>query len=153
VYYCAGNVVFRSGERDAGRLESRLEGEAARKLSLSTSFFVRSATEWNAIVARNPFPKEAAATPAYLQVMALKTAPSPSQWTALRAAIRGRERVHGDGRGAYLVYPDGVGRSKLTIALIEKNLGTRGTMRNWNTVTKLAGLAAAVEDPRAGRRA
>lgn len=37
-------------------------------------------------------------------------------------------------------YPDGVGRSKLTNAVIEKALGTRTTGRNWNTVLKLQKL-------------
>jgi uncharacterized protein (DUF1697 family) len=37
----------------------------------------------------------------------------------------------------YIVYPDGIGRSRLTGAVIEKMLGTRGTARNWNTVLKL----------------
>ena len=45
------------------------------------------------------------------------------------------------GKQAYFVYPDGMGRSKLTIAMIEKALGTRGTARNWNTVLKLGELA------------
>lgn len=45
------------------------------------------------------------------------------------------------GRHAYIVYPDGIGRSKLTTALIEKHLGTRVTGRNWNTVRKLATLS------------
>ena len=41
------------------------------------------------------------------------------------------------GRHAYFVYPDGIGKSKLTMSLIERKLGTRGTARNWNTVLKL----------------
>jgi uncharacterized protein (DUF1697 family) len=40
-----------------------------------------------------------------------------------------------------LALHDGIGRSRLTSALIEKKLGTRGTGRNWNTVLKLAALA------------
>jgi len=51
--------------------------------------------------------------------------------------------VHGDGQQAYIVYPDGIGRSRLTAALIERKLATRGTARNWNTVMKLAALAEA----------
>jgi uncharacterized protein (DUF1697 family) len=34
-----------------------------------------------------------------------------------------------------------MGQSKLTITLIERMLGTRGTARNWNTVMKLSALA------------
>ncbi len=41
----------------------------------------------------------------------------------------------------YIVYPDGIGRSRLTGTLIETKLGTRGTGRNWNTVVKLEALA------------
>jgi uncharacterized protein (DUF1697 family) len=67
-------------------------------------------------------------------------------WEGLRASIPGRERVEGSGRYAYVVYPDGIGQSKFTTAWIEKRLGTRGTARNWNTVTKLAALATAAED-------
>ena len=62
---------------------------------------------------------------------------------ALQAAITGPEVVRADGAHAYIIYPDGVGRSRLTHALIERKLGTRGTGRNWNTVLKLAALAGA----------
>jgi uncharacterized protein (DUF1697 family) len=61
----------------------------------------------------------------------------------LRGAIAGREIVHTEGPHAYIVYPDGIGRSRLTNTLIEKKLGTRGTGRNWNTVLKLGALAGA----------
>ena len=46
--------------------------------------------------------------------------------------------MRANGRELYIVYPDGIGRSKLTNQLIERMLGTRGTARNWNTVLKLA---------------
>jgi uncharacterized protein (DUF1697 family) len=41
----------------------------------------------------------------------------------------------------YIVYPAGIGRSRLTNVLLEKKLGIRGTARNWNTVLKIAALA------------
>jgi uncharacterized protein (DUF1697 family) len=69
--------------------------------------------------------------------MCLKDAPAAAAVRALQAAITGRETVRTWGAHAYLVYPDGVGRSRLTIALIERTLGSRGTGRNWNTVLKL----------------
>jgi len=42
------------------------------------------------------------------------------------------------GRQAYIIYTDGIGRSRLTPAIIDAKLGQRGTARNWNTVLKLA---------------
>jgi len=59
---------------------------------------------------------------------------------ALRSAIQGPETVRSDGRQLYIVYPAGIGRSKLTGTLIERLLETRATARNWNTVLKLADM-------------
>ncbi len=137
----SGNVVFRSDRRTAEELERLLEKEAEKRLGLATAFFVRSAAEWQQAIAQNPFADEAEHDPAHLLLMALKGAPTPAQVKALQAAIVGREVVRARGRQAYLVYPDGVGRSRLTTAVIEKKLGTSGTARNWNTVRKLAALA------------
>ena len=60
---------------------------------------------------------------------------------ALQAAITGRVRVRAKGKQASIVYPDGIGRSRITNALVERKLGSRGTGRNWNTVLKLDALA------------
>ncbi len=136
----SGNLVFRSAGRAPAQLETLLEAEAEKRLGLRTDFFVRTAKEWQALVAANPFPAEAQDDPGHLLVVFLKDAPTPAAVEALRAAIVGRERVEAVGRQAYFVYPDGVGRSRLTTALIEKKLGTRGTGRNWNTVLKLHAL-------------
>ncbi len=139
----SGNLVFSSGGRapaDA-KLEALLEAEAAKRLKLETDFFVRSAAEIRAMVGRNPFPGEAKRDPGHLVAVFLKDAVDEARVEALRAAIVGREQVAGVGREVFAVYPDGIGRSKLTMALIEKKLGVRGTGRNWNTVLKLEALA------------
>jgi uncharacterized protein (DUF1697 family) len=139
----SGNVIFQSEVTDARRLERSLERALDKGLGHRTDFFLRSATEWRKILERNPFPREANADPAHLVLTVLKDAPSPAGWAALGTAIRGRERLRAAGREAYIVYPDGIGTSKLTAAVIEKALGTRGTSRNWNTVQKLGQLAPA----------
>lgn len=139
----SGNVVFGSKGGKPAAVEKRLESEAQARLGLRIDFFVRTAGQWEEIVARNPFQEEAERDPGRLLVMCLKDAPETEAFESLRAAIRGRERVRVLGREAYLVYPDGIGRSRLTNAVIEKHLGTSGTARNWNTVRKLGGLTRA----------
>jgi uncharacterized protein (DUF1697 family) len=134
----SGNVVFDGGKRKTADLERLLEGECVKHLRLSTEFFVRSADEWDEVVARNPFPKEAASDPARLLVMFLKSAPTSSHVRALEAAIVGREIVRADGRHLYAYYPDGAGQSKLTNALLARHLASPCTGRNWNTVLRLA---------------
>jgi uncharacterized protein (DUF1697 family) len=138
----SGNVVFEAGSAAPQVLERKLEAEAGRRLGLATDFFVRSAKEWSAVLAANPFPAEAKRDPGHLLVFALKDAPGRAQTRALDEAITGREIARVVGRQAYIVYPDGVGRSRLTIAMIERNLGTRATGRNWNTATKLGAMLA-----------
>jgi uncharacterized protein (DUF1697 family) len=137
----SGNLVFRNSRPTGAALEALLEREAAKRLELETAFFIRTAAEWRTIVERNPFAEAARRDPSHLVLLCLKTVPAPGAVDRLQEAIAGREVVRGDGRQAYVVYPDGVGRSKLTNATIERKLGTAGTGRNWNTVLKLASLA------------
>ncbi len=133
----SGNLVFRAGRRSTVVVERQLEVEARARLGLATDFFVRTAEEWATLVERNPFPKEARRDPSHLLLFCLKDAPPVSRVEELEASIVGGEVVRSYGRHAWIVYPDGIGRSRLTTAVIERNLGTRGTGRNWNTVLKL----------------
>jgi uncharacterized protein (DUF1697 family) len=138
-----GNLVFRGGVRSDGALERLLEAEAKKRLDLQTDFLVRTAREWTSVVARNPFRGEANRDPGHLVVQFLKDAPRASDVKALQDAIKGPEIVRAEGKQLYVVYPAGIGRSRLTNKLIEDKLGMRGTGRNWNTVLKLAALAEA----------
>jgi uncharacterized protein (DUF1697 family) len=136
----SGNVVFQSRIASSDKLEQALEAASKKHLGVTTDYFVRSAKEWASIIDANPFPAEAKGDPGHLLMMCLRDAPTAAQVKALQAAIKGREVVKAKGRQAYFFYPDGVGRSKLTIKVIEAALGTRGTARNWNTVLKLGEL-------------
>ena len=136
----SGNVVFESASRNVAALEAKLEQETAKRLGVKPAYFVRTADEWASLVQRNPFPRQAEADPGHLLAVLMKQAPKAGAVEALRKAIVGRELVEARGRDAYFVYPDGVGRSKLTPNLIERHLGGGGTARNWNTVLKLLAL-------------
>jgi len=137
----SGNALFESTASSSAAVEKKLETEAAKRLGVKTQFFVRSAKEWNAAIAANPFPAAARDDPGHLILLCLERAPEKASVTALQKAIQGREVVKASGQHLYAVYPDGVGRSKLTNAMIEKHLGCATTGRNWNTVLKLGALA------------
>jgi len=141
----SGNLVFEGGSKNCAALETLLERETERRLKVRTDYLLRTADEWCSIVANNPFPDEARDDPSHLVVMPLKSTPTKSDVGALVSAIKGRERCRARGRELYLVYPDGIGRSKLTMSLIERTLRTRGTGRNWNTVLKLLAMLQADE--------
>jgi uncharacterized protein (DUF1697 family) len=135
-----GNLLFDAQRQTRSALERTLEATAQQRLDLATDFFVRTTKEWNTAVSRNPFLKEAQDDPGHLVLFALKLAPNPESVAELRNAIPGRETIHAKGNHLYAVYPDGIGRSRLTNVLIEKHLATRATGRNWNSVLKLAAL-------------
>ena len=140
----SGNVVFTSNAKADAKMEAALEAAVAKALGVNPAFVVRTAAEWEAIIASNPFPDAAKDDPSHLVVMAFKSAPKPADVNALQAAVVGREIVHASGKNVYISYPDGIGTSKLTNAVIERKLRVAGTARNWNTVLKLAAAAAAI---------
>jgi uncharacterized protein (DUF1697 family) len=135
----SGNAAF-SSPRAAGALETLIERELLARLRLASPVLVRGGPQLADVIAGNPFPSEAAADPGHLLVVFLKSAPPAENVDALRRAIAGPERIEATRNHLYAYYPAGVGTSKLTAALIERKLGTRGTGRNWNTVLKLNGL-------------
>lgn len=136
------DVAAAGGATRDRKLEAVIESELTSRLKISPDVFVRTADEWDDSIAANPF-EEVKTDPAHMVLMTLKSAVDAAGVQAVEKAIKGRERVHSHGRSLYIVYPDGIGTSKLTNAAIEKSLGIRGTARNWNTVLKLQALVRA----------
>jgi uncharacterized protein (DUF1697 family) len=133
----SGNVVFQAKSADAARIERALE----KTLGLELTVIVRTAAELREALKRNPLPQRLANPSAY--VIAFLSA-QPQHAEALDA-YTGPEERHLLGRELYIYYGDGMARSKLTNALIERKLGVKATARNWNTVTKLLELCEALE--------
>src|SRR5216684_2159854 len=94
----SGNLIFQSKRRDGAKLERPLEVETEKRFKISIAYFVRSADEWQALVARNPFPEEAQRDPGHLVVQLLKDAPQAQHLKTLQAAIQGPEIVRLDGK-------------------------------------------------------
>ena len=136
----SGNLVFSSGD-EAEAIETRLEAAIAAEMGVETQVCVRTAAAWRRLVKANPFPDFAKADPAHLLLVAFKRPPKPEGPEALAAVYHGPEQVRLAEGHAYITYPEGVGRSKLTPALLGRHLG-QGTARNWNTVLKLEGMLA-----------
>jgi uncharacterized protein (DUF1697 family) len=136
-----GNLIFDAEGKADRALETLLEAEAEQALGLKTEFFVRDVKAWTAMIAANPYPEMAKSAPNHLLLMTLRDEVGAAAVEALRGAIKGRETVQAQGRAAYVTYPDGIGRSALTLKLVEAKLGTKVTGRNWNTVLKLESLA------------
>jgi uncharacterized protein (DUF1697 family) len=140
----SGNLVFASGDRGAA-LSSRIADAIERSFGFRTEVILRTADALADTIARNPFAGRDDVDARRLLVMFLAAAPAADADDRLAALDVGREEARLDRRQVYLHYPDGVGRSKLTNALLERAVGTAGTARNWHTVTRLGTLAAALK--------
>ncbi|HXL99877.1 MAG TPA: DUF1697 domain-containing protein [Rhizomicrobium sp.] len=136
----SGNLVFDAKGKAPAKLESLLESEIKKRFGIETAVMVRNGAALKAVIARNPFPEQAKSDPGFLHVYFLKDETTAKHVDALRAAIKGPEKVEGAGHEVFIFYPEGAGRSKLTSATIEKHLGARGTARNWNTINKAADM-------------
>jgi uncharacterized protein (DUF1697 family) len=96
------------------------------------------------VVARNPFVDAAAERPNLLMIAFLDGLPHAGAAAAL-AAFEGPERMHLDGDHLYVDYAQGVARSRLTPAFLDKALKVAATARNWNTANTLLKMARAPE--------
>jgi uncharacterized protein (DUF1697 family) len=130
-YLNSGNVIFESPLPEA-ELQKELETALSGKTGKDIGVVIRSPVELDHVVKGNPFPD---AVPSQVGVL-LVTEPVAENDLA-EVVIPGREKVVPGRREVYVHYPDGMGRSKLKWPLSLRG----GTMRNINTLAKLAGLA------------
>lgn len=135
-----GNAVVAA--EASPELEVRLEAGLAEKLGGPVEVFVRSGAQLAQIVAANPFADFAARDPSHMVAMVLRGEADPDLVEALRSRIVGPEQVAAGPGCLFATYPDDIGHSKLTGVVIERTLKLRGTVRNWNTLRKLAEMAA-----------
>jgi uncharacterized protein (DUF1697 family) len=143
----SGNVVFRSGLTDRAALVKRIMQEIERRLDLHVEVILRTLAEVESIVERGPV-LSPRADMSKLLVMFLSAPPDAADQASLAKAHKGPEMIEMRGPEIYLYYPEGIGRSKLTNAVIEAKLRRSGTSRNWNTLTKLVEVGRALESGR-----
>jgi uncharacterized protein (DUF1697 family) len=140
----SGNVVFETDQTDHATLAKQIEAGIEQRFGFSVNVLLRTHAQFGDVVKRQQIAPDDA-DPRKLVVMFLSDVPTLENAHALLEAHTGPETFHIDGTEVYLYYPEGLGRSKLTNALIERKLQVLGTARNWNTVTKLLALADSFE--------
>jgi uncharacterized protein (DUF1697 family) len=140
-YVQSGNVIFSSGERDLEKLARRIQDGIEKSHGFRPGVMLRTMAELQDVVARNPFAKRSGIEPGKLLVNFLTADPAKDAREKALAIKVGPEEMHLIGREAYIYFPNGQGRSKFPWAAIERMLGTSGTGRNWNSVTKMLEMA------------
>jgi len=144
-YVQSGNVIFSTDERDISRLAKRIEDGIERKFGFRPDEILRTAAEMRDVIARNPFAKRRGIEPGKLLVSFLASDPGEEARKKLRQMKFDPEELWVEGREVYIYFPNGMGRSKLPWAGLDKMLKTPATGRNWNSVTKMLEMAEKLE--------
>jgi len=145
-YIQSGNVVFQTGQKDLGKLAASLNHAIESRYGFRADTVLRTRAEMKGVLTTNPFAGRPV-DPAKNLVLFLSEALSAEAAAAVCAVCAAPEELHCDGRHLHCHFPDGMGRSKLPMAIEKqlKKLGIVGTGRNWNTVLKLIEIAENLE--------
>src|SRR5215813_10186898 len=137
----SGNVVFRTKERDMAKASNRIGDGIEKAFGFRPGVILRTAEEMREVIARNPFAARNDIEPGKLLVLFLDGLPDAECRKNVLTVKVDREELRVDGRELYIYFPDGMGRSKLSTAAVERALKVSGTGRNWNSVLKLMEMA------------
>jgi len=131
-YIQSGNVICESSLSEPALVKT-LDNVLAKRMGKRVPVAVRTVGELRAVVAGNPFPK---AEPAKVGILFL-IKPVGKEFLAGVFTTTGEEVRLGK-REVYIHYPNGMGRTKLKLP----DEAAEGTVRNLNTVRKLAEMAS-----------
>jgi uncharacterized protein (DUF1697 family) len=140
-YLQSGNAVFSSDAAAAAGAAARIEEAIEGEFGFECRVITRSASELDAAMAADPLLHLLGDTARHF-VGFLSGPPRPEGVASLAEQDYGADQVSVVDRHAYLWCPQGISRSPLGKLNFDRILGVAVTMRNWNTVSKLAALAA-----------
>lgn len=139
-YVASGNLLLDTA-LPADEVEAQVEAIVAREFGFHSDAIARDRDQWSAIVAAAPFAdaRQARAKMVHLCLSRRPLAPDAAARIAQKA--QAGEQVAQVGDAFWIDYAEGVGRSKLTPALLDKAAGSPVTARNWRSVLALRDLA------------
>jgi uncharacterized protein (DUF1697 family) len=133
-FIASGNVIFDSPRDSERALAVLIESGLQRALGYEVKTFLRSDAEVARIAAQDP----SGSGEGTLFIAFLAAAPSPAAKAKLLGAQTDVDEFHVDGREVYWHCRVRSSDSKVSGAKLEKVLGMSATLRNVNTVRRLA---------------
>ncbi|WP_019136588.1 DUF1697 domain-containing protein [Cellulomonas massiliensis] len=140
-YVTSGNLVLLPAGA-ADEVGPGLSAALEQRYGFAVPVVTRTASRWDRVVAALPFAEAAREDPAHVVVVTWDRTPDAASVRAFDPTALGDELVVWHRDETYVLYPHGQGRSRLTLAVLEKAAGGRvGTARNWRTALALQALA------------
>jgi len=136
-YIQSGNVIFETEEGDKEVLESQIHQNILDTFEFDVPVIVRSRTDWEETFANNLYVNDRQEEITKLYVVLLSKEPAADHFEELKTFHQGSEEFVKHGLNLYLLYPNGAGKSRFDLKVIERKLKVKGTARNWKTTTKL----------------
>ncbi len=134
----SGNVTFASALQDAGKLKAKIEKRLSETFGSETMVAVCARAELDALVQRDPFARFKVPPKAKRYVTFLT---EPARFQPTFPLVTPNQDLHLlalEGMQVFsLGLPDKHGRFGFPNTLVERECGTWGTTRNWNTVIKV----------------
>lgn len=140
-YIASGNVLFDAGEANATDLEYRIEEHLRAALGYEVATFLRTPAEVATIAGQEPFDSKEMANAFGLMVAFLKSPPGPTELERLHSYRRPSDDFTANGREIYWLRRTQDSETNFAGATLERVIGAPATIRNINTVRKLAGLS------------
>jgi len=132
-YIASGNLVFTASGR-ASAIEQQLERALEREFGFAVDVMVRTPSQFSKTLAATPFPK---GEPSKVVLVVSKKKPMAAAPKALEERGKAGERAAIAGGALWIHYAGGIGKSKLTPALVDQAVGSPSTGRNLRTAQKL----------------
>jgi uncharacterized protein (DUF1697 family) len=138
-FIASGNVIFDSKTTNAKSLERKIEKHLEKSLGYPVTTFVRSVAELDAIAHHQPFSKaELTANGNTLFICFVTDRPTDDVVKKLLLLSSAVDAFHVNEREVYWLYRRNNGESKFYGPLLEKVLGMQTTVRNANTIRRIA---------------
>ena len=149
-YINSGNAIVRS-RMSREKVIATIAELCRKHFAFDKAIFAPTLTDWNAVIARNPFAIAAVNAPTTVHAALLESTPKAEDVERIRAlAVKG-ENIQVIEGVAYIYTPNGFGTCKMA-EKFDKWIGVTNTARNWNTVLKLAELGRAAEAGNQGNK-
>ena len=136
----SGNVVFNAKVRSAKALEKKLETELEKSLGYAVRTYVRSAEELAAIARHKPFKKIPENGTVFIAFASVS--PGEAMQKTLLSAQTGTDKFSVREREIYWLCLTRFSDSKFSGSSLEKILGAPITVRNSNTIARIASKSA-----------
>jgi uncharacterized protein (DUF1697 family) len=132
----SGNLIVTT-VLNASQSVSEIAGVIKKQSNSNVEVFIKTLQELERILAKDPFKPDEAPDASKKIVFLLSEKISEADFSNVVESRKFEEKWHISGDVMYVYYPNGSGKSKFTINLVERKMKIKATGRNWNTMTAM----------------